>query len=95
MTPAPTPFQRLMRFLRISFILYLLYQLFLALNMNVDSKEQSSSQQALLQQLLGIQEDIQVQKNIKTRFTDVLGIDEFKEELTDIVDYLKDPHKYI
>ena len=35
-----------------------------------------------------------MQKNVKTRFTDVLGIDEFKDELLDIVDYLKDPSKY-
>ena len=36
-----------------------------------------------------------MQKNVKTRFTDVIGIDEFKEELVEIVDYLKDPQKYI
>jgi ATP-dependent metalloprotease len=45
----------------------------------------------LLQQLLGFSEDVQMQKNVKTRFTDVIGIDEFKEELVEIVDYLKDP----
>jgi ATP-dependent Zn protease len=91
MIPPPTPLQRFLRFLRISLLLYLLYQLFLALNLNMDSKEQSSSQQALLQQLLGLSEDVQMQKNVKTRFTDVIGIDEFKEELVEIVDYLKDP----
>ena len=32
--------------------------------------------------------------NVKTRFSDVLGIDEFKEELVEIVDYLKNPKKY-
>jgi len=32
--------------------------------------------------------------NIKTRFSDVLGIDEFKEELIELVDYLKNPKKY-
>ena len=29
-----------------------------------------------------------MEKNVKTRFSDVLGIDEFKEELQEIVDYL-------
>lgn len=32
--------------------------------------------------------------NVQTRFSDVLGIDEFKEELTEIVDFLKNPQKY-
>ncbi len=43
---------------------------------------------------MGKSDDIEMQKNVKTRFTDVLGIDEFKDELLDIVDYLKDPSKY-
>ena len=34
------------------------------------------------------------EKNVKTRFSDVLGIDEFKDELIEIVDYLKNPKKY-
>lgn len=34
------------------------------------------------------------EKDIKTRFSDVLGIDEFKEELLEIVDFLKNPEKY-
>lgn len=38
--------------------------------------------------------EIQEEKNIKTRFSDVLGIDEFKEELIELVDYLKNPSKY-
>ncbi|KAL4508266.1 hypothetical protein ABPG72_003570 [Tetrahymena utriculariae] len=38
--------------------------------------------------------EIQEEKNIKTRFSDVLGIDEFKEELIELVDYLKNPQKY-
>ena len=32
---------------------------------------------------------------MKTRFSDVLGIDEFKEELVELVDYLKNPDKYV
>jgi len=28
---------------------------------------------------------------VKTRFSDVLGIDEFKDELIELVDYLKNP----
>lgn len=34
------------------------------------------------------------EKNIDARFNDVLGIDEFKDELIEIVDYLKNPKKY-
>lgn len=34
------------------------------------------------------------EKNVKTRFSDVLGIDEFKDELVEIVDYLKNPKRY-
>ena len=37
---------------------------------------------------------VKPEKDIKTRFSDVLGIDEFKEELEEIVDYLKNPKKY-
>lgn len=40
------------------------------------------------------QEDFLIEKNIKTRFSDVLGIDEFKDEVMDIVEYLKNPEKY-
>lgn len=39
--------------------------------------------------------DIQEEKNVTTRFSDVLGIDEFKDELVELVDYLKNPQKYI
>lgn len=38
--------------------------------------------------------DVEVEKDITTRFSDVLGIDEFKEELEDIIDFLKNPKKY-
>ncbi|MEI7563115.1 MAG: hypothetical protein WCJ39_05620 [bacterium] len=33
-------------------------------------------------------------KTIKTRFDDVAGMDEVKMELSEIVDYLKNPAKY-
>ncbi|CAD8199289.1 unnamed protein product [Paramecium pentaurelia] len=39
-------------------------------------------------------QSIQEEKNIPTRFNDVLGIDEFKEELEEIVEFLKNPKKY-
>lgn len=32
--------------------------------------------------------------DVNTKFSEVLGIDEFKEELLDIVDFLKNPRKY-
>ena len=38
--------------------------------------------------------EITPEKDIKTRFEDVLGIDEFKSELEEIVDFLKNPEKY-
>ena len=43
-----------------------------------------------------LQGDIEVidNKNIKTRFEDVAGIDTIKNELVEIVDYLKSPLKY-
>ncbi|CAD8190348.1 unnamed protein product [Paramecium octaurelia] len=37
---------------------------------------------------------VQEERNIPTRFNDVLGIDEFKEELEEIVEFLKHPKKY-
>jgi cell division protease FtsH len=33
-------------------------------------------------------------KTIKTRFIDVAGMDEVKMELSEVVDYLKNPMKY-
>jgi len=36
-----------------------------------------------------------MQKNVKTIFSDVLGNDEFKEEMVEIVNYMNDPQKYI
>ena len=35
-----------------------------------------------------------IKKFIKTRFSDVLGIYEFKDELMELVDFLKNPGKY-
>ena len=37
---------------------------------------------------------IQEEKDIKVRFCDILGIDEFKEELVEIVEQLKNGEKY-
>lgn len=37
---------------------------------------------------------VEVEKNIKVRFDDIAGIEEQKEELTEIVDFLKNPKKY-
>jgi ATP-dependent metalloprotease len=45
--------------------------------------------------LMGSNDEIEMQKNVKTRFSDVQGIDEFKDELQDIVEFLKNPEKYI
>ncbi|CAD8076415.1 unnamed protein product [Paramecium primaurelia] len=39
-------------------------------------------------------QSVQEERNIPTRFNDVLGIDEFKEELEEIVEFLKNPKKY-
>ena len=36
-----------------------------------------------------------MQTNIPTSFSDVQGIDEFKEELEEIVDFLKNPKRYV
>ena len=38
--------------------------------------------------------DLKAEENITTRFTDVEGIDSAKEELEEIVDFLKNPTKY-
>lgn len=37
---------------------------------------------------------IYVEKDIKTHFSDVAGVDEAKEELIEVVNFLKDPQKY-
>ena len=39
-------------------------------------------------------EAVKPEQALKERFADIVGIDEFKTELEDIVDYLKDPLKY-
>ena len=49
----------------------------------------------MINRFFGRGQDIQEEKNIPTRFSDVLGIDEFREELLELVDYLKNPNKYI
>ena len=37
---------------------------------------------------------VYVEKDTKTTFADVAGIDEAKEELTEIIGFLKDPKQY-
>ncbi len=51
----------------------------------------------LFSRLFGILsgDDNEPEKDVKTRFSDVLGIDEFKEELEEIVDYLQNSEKYV
>jgi ATP-dependent metalloprotease len=44
--------------------------------------------------MLGAKEKIEPAKNVDTTFKDVKGIDEFKDELEDIVDFLRSPQKY-
>ncbi|CAD8076171.1 unnamed protein product [Paramecium sonneborni] len=39
-------------------------------------------------------QQLQQEQNVKTKFEDVLGIDEFKEELQEIVQFLKNPDKF-
>ena len=39
-------------------------------------------------------DSISPEKKLKERFSDVVGIDEFRNELEEIVDYLKNPKKY-
>ncbi len=57
-----------------------------------DQKESdSSSSNSIMKALMGSNDEIEMQKNVKTRFSDVQGIDEFKDELQDIVEFLKNP----
>ena len=67
------------------------------MEMSLDKKKESNAMSEIKsvfwKRLLG-KNDVNEEKDIKTRFSDVLGIDEFKEELTELVDYLKNPEKY-
>lgn len=40
-------------------------------------------------------ENFKIEKTSPVRFSDVKGIDEYKQEVEDLVDYLKNPQKYI
>lgn len=44
---------------------------------------------------LGSKEHLRVSENPQVRFSDVKGIDECREELEDLVDFLKNPSKYL
>ncbi len=56
----------------------------------VKPKRSSSQNDNIFGRLMN-KSDVQEEKNVKTRFSDVLGIDEFKDELIELVDYLKNP----
>eukprot|EP01016_Furgasonia_blochmanni_P047136 TRINITY_DN689_c0_g1_i13.p1 TRINITY_DN689_c0_g1~~TRINITY_DN689_c0_g1_i13.p1 ORF type:complete len:540 (+),score=132.30 TRINITY_DN689_c0_g1_i13:559-2178(+) len=59
-----------------------------------DEGKASGPQGSLINSLFGKFVENEGETNIKTRFADVLGIDEFKDELLELVDYLKNPKKY-
>ena len=75
----------LVSFLSIAFIIYILYLYF-----RVDKSEKelvSDSKRAKEENFLPIKSDI--------TFNDIAGMDELKNEFKDIIEYLKDPKKYI
>lgn len=59
-------------------------------------EEENKKQQGLMQSLFGQKSGARVQMNPETgvTFEDVAGVDEAKEELSEIVDFLKNPDKY-
>ena len=57
-----------------------------------DDKKNDDSKTWLFQDV--IQGQPVPQKNVNVKFSDVLGIDEFKHEFEEIVDFLKHPEKY-
>ena len=70
--------------LRTFIIGYIFYELFKGDFIDfgsIDQKESEGSQSSIMKALMGGQDDIEMQKNIPTRFSDVQGIDEFKDEL--------------
>eukprot|EP01017_Pseudomicrothorax_dubius_P016331 TRINITY_DN1853_c0_g1_i12.p1 TRINITY_DN1853_c0_g1~~TRINITY_DN1853_c0_g1_i12.p1 ORF type:complete len:670 (-),score=184.14 TRINITY_DN1853_c0_g1_i12:1040-3049(-) len=85
----------LSRLLWYTFLGYLVWTTFLRpTNEKIDAEEIDESS-GLLGSLFGKFAEPEGERNIKTRFSDVVGIDEFKEELQELVDYLKNPTKYI
>ena len=69
------------------YIFFLMFPLLLLLAFS----KNVSSETDLLSEMLSGKNVNKEERNITTRFSDVLGIDEFKDELIEIVDYLKHP----
>jgi len=59
-----------------------------------DTTKETNKQLERLLQLTDSGSEIKPIKNVSTRFSDVLGIDEFKEEFLEVVDFLKNSYTY-
>ena len=60
-----------------------------------DSSDSASDQGGFTNFILkNYTQTVTPETNVNTKFNEVLGIDEFKDELLDIVDFLKNPRKY-
>lgn len=92
--PAASPWiWRVLRgalFLAIAY--YIVFNPFRSSRPDLDGTRKDKSD--LMSEIFSSEGEVEMEKNVKTRFSDVLGIDEYKEELTELVDYLKNPEKY-